>query len=281
MSLEFWQNLPQKIDPVFLRIGAFEVRYYGLMYAAAFLAAYFLLLHRIQKEKTVYSSEMVQSYLGWALAGALIGGRLGYVFLYDFAQFAKDPLSIILPFSFKGGFRYTGISGMSYHGGLVGVLAASVLFCRRKTVDLWDWMDFTAPAVPLGYTFGRIGNFLNGELYGRATSAPWGMYFPQDLSGHLRHPSQLYEAFFEGIFMFAVLWSLRNRRIFRGFLCCAYLIGYGAARFCIEFTREPDAQLGFVLGPFTMGQVLCLLMIAAGTWIYTVRYNISALPPRG
>ncbi|GBE05669.1 prolipoprotein diacylglyceryl transferase [bacterium BMS3Abin10] len=164
---------------------------------------------------------------------------------------------------------------MSYHGGLIAVIIATMIFCKKNKISFWRFTDLLISAIPLGYMFGRIGNFLNGELYGRVTTAAWGMYFPLDATGRLRHPSQLYEAFFEGIFLFAILWNLRKRSAFNGYLSSLYLIGYGLVRFFIEFVREPDVQLGFVLGPLSMGQVLCFFMILAGMAIFLVKRNIK------
>src|SRR4030066_2248915 len=138
-------------------------------------------------------------------------------------------------------------------------------------MDFWRLTDLLIPAIPLGYTFGRIGNFINGELYGRVTSKSWGMYFPLDPDNLLRHPSQLYEAFFEGIILFVILWSIRKKNIFKGFFLSAYLIGYGSVRFFIEFTREPDEQIGFIAGSLTMGQILCIIMILSGIGIFYIR----------
>ncbi|MHC4756609.1 MAG: prolipoprotein diacylglyceryl transferase, partial [Planctomycetota bacterium] len=178
---------------------------------------------------------------------------------------------IIVPFDFSNGFRYIGIYGMSYHGGLIGVIIASLIFCRKHKVNLWHFADLLSPAIPLGYTFGRIGNFINGELYGQVTTVPWAMYFPLDPTGQLRHPSQLYEALFEGIFLFIILWSVRKKRVFDGFHFCLYIIGYGITRFCIEFVREPDQGLGDLLKFFTMGQLLSIAMIVTGIIIILTR----------
>ncbi|MDZ7315419.1 MAG: prolipoprotein diacylglyceryl transferase [candidate division KSB1 bacterium] len=139
--------------------------------------------------------------------------------------------------------RFTGLSGMSFHGGLIGVALVSLWFCRRRSINFWEPADLIVPAVPLGYTFGRLGNFLNGELYGRPSTLPWGMYFPADSTGLLRRPSQLYEAFFEGIVLFALLRPLRQRRSLQRLFLPLYLIGYGMVRFFIEFVRQPDAHL--------------------------------------
>lgn len=262
---DWWQHLPRSIDPTIFEIGSFQLRYYGLMYIVAFALTYGLLVYRARRDDfSWYTPERIQDLMVWFIVGTILGGRLGYVLFYDLAYFAAHPLRIILPFEMSGGFRFTGISGMSYHGGVIGVVAAGFLFSRRHNRSFLRMLDFVAPAAPLGYTFGRLGNFINGELYGRATSAPWGMYFPLDPSGQLRHPSQLYEAFFEGVFLFVILWSLRNQPRLRGGMLGLYLMGYGVVRFGIEFFRQPDPHLMFILGPLTMGQVLCGLMVLVG-----------------
>jgi phosphatidylglycerol:prolipoprotein diacylglycerol transferase len=232
-------------------------------------------MHRIKNEKFNFSKDLIQNYFIWAVLGLMIGARLGYVFIYNLRYYLSHPLEIIIPFNFKDGIHYTGISGMSYHGGMIGVLLASLIFCYKNRINFWHFSDLFIPAIPLGYTFGRIGNFINGELYGRVTTVPWGMYFPLDPTHQLRHPSQLYEAFFEGVFLFIILWPLRKKNLFEGFLLSLYLIGYGLARFFIEFFREPDSQLGFIIGPFTMGQVLCFLMITGGIILFTIKRFIS------
>ncbi|HEU20209.1 MAG TPA: prolipoprotein diacylglyceryl transferase [Deltaproteobacteria bacterium] len=269
--IEFWQHLPYHISPTLIEIGSFQLRYYGLMYLVAFFVTYLLVTYRIKHEGYPYSKDLIQDYFVWAILGLLIGARLGYVAFYSFDYYLRHPLEIIFPFDAANGFQYVGISGMSYHGGALGVLLASIIFCRRHSIDFWRYADLFAAAVPLGYTFGRIGNFINGELYGRVTDVPWGMYFPLDPGHRLHHPSQLYEAFFEGIFLFIILWSIRKKKYFDGFLFSLYLIGYGVVRFFIEFFREPDAHLGFVTGILTMGQVLCLAMILLGLVLMAVR----------
>ncbi len=261
---EWWQHLPSRIDPVLISLGGFQLRYYGLMYIVAFGITYGLLIYRTRRDGFEYAPELVQDLMVWLIVGTILGGRLGYVLFYDLAHYVRHPLKIILPFEFSPGFRFVGISGMSYHGGMLGVVLAAYLFGRRRRLKFWEMADFLAPAAPLGYTFGRIGNFINGELYGRATSVAWGMYFPLDPDRQLRHPSQLYEAFGEGLLCFAILWWLRNRPALRGTLLGLYLVGYGLVRFGIEFVRQPDAHLMFVLGPLTMGQVLCAGMVLAG-----------------
>lgn len=266
--INFWQHIPEHIRPDIFRIGQFQVRYYGLMYIAAFTTLYLLSMHRLKNEKFSYSKTDIENYLVWAIAGLLIGARLGYVFFYNFSYYISNPLEIILPFSFSNGFHFTGLAGMSYHGGLIGVILSSSIFCHKYRINFWQLADFLIPSIPMGYSFGRIGNFINGELYGRITDVPWGMYFPLDMSNKLRHPSQLYEAFFEGILLFIIFWSIRKKRSFDGMFLSLYLIGYGATRFFIEFVRDPDPQIGFLLGFITMGQILCLCMILTGAGIY-------------
>ncbi|MCB1194975.1 prolipoprotein diacylglyceryl transferase [bacterium] len=263
-----WAHIPSTIDPILFSLGHLQVRWYGLMYVAAFITVYVMVRYRIRTEQYGFSEDTVADFMLWVILGVLVGGRIGYIFFYDFHYFLAHPLRIILPFTFEGGFQFTGISGMSYHGGLLGVLAAFLFFCRKRSIDFWRFTDLFIPPIALAYTFGRIGNFLNGELYGRATTACWGMYFPQDTEHMLRHPSQLYEAFFEGIFLFSILWPLRKKNVFGGFLFSLYFIGYGTVRFFIEFTREPDAHIGLFAGIFSMGQLLCFGMILTGICIY-------------
>jgi phosphatidylglycerol---prolipoprotein diacylglyceryl transferase len=261
----WWQHLPQNISPVIVEIGWFKLQYYGLMYIAAFAFTYFLVLHRLRHEKRFeISTVQLKDVMTYMILGLIIGARLGYVLFYHFSYYLSHPLEIFLPFSFSNGFQFTGISGMSYHGGLIGVIIATGFYVRKSKINFWNMADLFLPVIPLGYTFGRLGNFINGELFGRVTAAPIGMYFPLSPEKQLRHPSQLYEAFFEGVFLFVVLWSVRKIKMPRGAMLALYLIGYGIVRFFIEYFREPDAHLGFVLGPFSMGQVLCGLMVFSG-----------------
>jgi phosphatidylglycerol:prolipoprotein diacylglycerol transferase len=269
--ISHWNNLPEHINPVFLSMGHLQLRYYGLMYLVAFTITYFLVLSRIRKENIAFKKEVIDNYFIWAILSVLIGGRLGYALFYNLGYYIKHPLEVFLPFDIDNGFQYTGLYGMSYHGALIGVILASIGFCLKYKLNFWLFVDLLAPVVPLGYTFGRLGNFINGELYGRITTMPWGMYFPLDPAHQLRHPSQLYEALLEGLFLFVVLWSLRKKVTVPGVIFSFYLIGYGAIRFILEFFREPDQQLGFILGPFSMGQVLCFTMILTGVIIFIIR----------
>jgi phosphatidylglycerol:prolipoprotein diacylglycerol transferase len=259
------------MDPYIIEVGSFRVGYYGLMYIVGFAVVYVLALWRSGREGFGYNRAFIQNYIYWGALGLIIGARVGYVVFYSPGYYFSHPLEIFFPFDLKGGFRFTGIAGMSYHGGAIGLVAASVIYLRRYGEGFWRFADFIVPAFPLGYAFGRVGNFINGELYGRVTTVSWGMYFPLDPQRLLRHPSQLYEALGEGVFLFALLWSLRNKRPFEGFIPAVYLIGYGGVRFFIEYFREPDVHLGFVLGPFSMGQVLCLVMVLAGGGLIAVK----------
>ena len=264
----WWQHLPENIDPVIFQIGSFRLQYYGLMYLVAFAVTYFLAVYRLKNEAhRTFTIDHLQGLMTAVIVGLLIGARLGYVIFYNPSYYISNPLEIILPFEFRGGIRFTGISGMSYHGGLIGGFLALVYYSSKYGLGVRNSADLLAPCGAAGYTFGRLGNFINGELWGRMTNAPIGMYFP-DASGGLRHPSQLYEAFGEGILLFVFLWSLRHRVKTPGAMFALYLIGYGTVRFVIEFFREPDLHLGFIFFWLTMGQILCLAMIAAGIALY-------------
>jgi len=276
--LAIWQHLPSHITPVIFTVAGFSLRWYSLMYLVALGIVYLLSAWRIRrKEITVPADEAsLQTVVFASVVGILLGGRLGYVLIYDLSYFIRHPMEILLPFSFSGGIHYTGFSGLSFHGGLIGVLLVFAYLSWRRRWAFLDLTDALAPAIPLAYTFGRIGNFINGELYGRVTDLRVGMVFPMDPYQRLRFPSQLFEAALEGLALFAVLWLLRNRRPFKGFLSGVYLMGYGVARFFVEFTREPDPQLGFVLGPLSMGQVLCLFMIAAALVLWANQWYLAS-----
>ncbi len=268
---QWWQHLPQHMNPVIFQIGAFKLQYYGFMYIVAFAVTYGLVLYRLKREhRFAVSRQQVNDLTTVIILGLMIGARLGYVLFYNLSYFIRHPLEIFLPFEFSNGITFTGISGMSYHGGLIGILVAAWLYTRKNGLSLREMADLYIPGIPLGYTFGRLGNFINGELYGRITTSPIGMHFPLAPGEALRHPSQLYEAFFEGIFLFAVLWSIRRIKAPNGAMLAFYLIGYGTVRFFIEFFREPDAHLGFVAGFLSMGQVLCAGMIAAGAALFLI-----------
>jgi phosphatidylglycerol---prolipoprotein diacylglyceryl transferase len=267
--LLWWQNLPSQMNPVIFSAGTFAIRWYGMMYVIAFGVAYLLSQYRINSEKLPFNRPFVGDALTWAMVGVVLGGRIGYILFYGMSSFLADPLGSLVPWvSAPGGCRFAGITGMSYHGGVIGVIIALMAFTRSQKKGFFETFDLFIPSIPLGYTFGRLGNFINGELYGRVTDSAMGMYFPLAPTHELRHPSQLYEAFFEGIVLFVILWLMRKKSPFPGFLSAAYLFGYGFVRFFIEFVREPDAQLGFVFLNFSMGQVLCFIMMVAGIVVF-------------
>jgi len=276
--IQIWQHLPDHISPTLFSIGAFQLRYYSLMYLVAFTVVYLLFLFRIKRKEISVTAEFFQDYLVWAMVGLIVGARFGYALFYNFSYYLQHPLEIVVPFDMSNGFRFVGLSGMSYHGGLIGVVLVTIYYCRKQKIDIWQFGDWLCAAAPLGYMFGRIGNFLNGELWGRMTDVPWGMFFPMDATQALRHPSQLYEALFEGLFLFCILWPLRKKNPFPGFSVGLYIIGYGLVRFIIEFFREPDAHLGFIIWFNTMGQLLCLAMMLAGLVILIWRRRVSSSP---
>lgn len=269
--LNFYQHIPENLNPVAFKIGFVIVTWYSLMYLLAFFTVYCLLVYRIKKEKFSYDKDQIFDFLIFALAGVIVGGRLGYVFFYDFSFYLAHPIAVISPYNFSTG-QWVGIYGMSFHGGLLGVIVATLIFCRKYKINFWKWSNFIIPAIPAGYFWGRIGNFFNGELYGRVTSGQWGMYFPADFFHQLRYPSQLYEALFEGIVLFLILWTWRKNNFFGKYMITLYLFGYGFFRFFIEFYRQPDEQLGFVFYFFhmglTLGQVFSFLMIAGACLLF-------------
>jgi phosphatidylglycerol:prolipoprotein diacylglycerol transferase len=263
--IHWWQHLPGRMDPVIFEIGSFRLQYYGLMYIVAFAITYGLASYRLRHERRFHiDTDQLQGLMTAMIIGLIVGARLGYVLFYNFFYYLQHPLEIILPFGFSGGIHFTGITGMSYHGGLIGVVIGGGIFIKRNRLNFFNMSDLIVPCIPLGYTFGRLGNFINGELYGRATTHPIGMFFPLAPGPDRRHPSQLYEAFFEGIVLFIVLWLIKKKTHTTGAMLGLYLIGYGLVRFFIEYAREPDAHLGFVFLSFSMGQLLCMAMMLAG-----------------
>ena len=271
----WWQTLPSKMDPILLSIGSFSIYWYSTMYLVAFGIVYLLCRSKINnKEYTKLTLPEFEDLLSWCFIALIIGARLGYVLFYNFEYYIDNPLEILLPFSIKNGvWKFTGIAGMSYHGGVIGVLIAIWMYARKKGLYLYTVADFLTPAIPLGYFFGRIGNFINGELYGRVTEASIGMYFPNAGDYQLRHPSQLYEAFFEGIVLYFLIKSLKTRFTFLGFNSGLYVFGYAFFRFFIEYVREPDKHLQFILLNLTMGQLLCIAMMIGGIIIWFTGYK--------
>jgi phosphatidylglycerol:prolipoprotein diacylglycerol transferase len=241
------------IDPVFLRLGPVQLRWYGLMYMISFIVGYFLLKRYSKAKKMNLTSDDLYDLLFFLILGVMIGGRLGYVLFYDLPAYISDPLAIFKIWQ----------GGMSFHGGFVGMILATLYLCRRKKWDFWQVADLGAVAAPVGLGLGRIGNFINGELYGRTTNVSWAMVFPE--GGDMpRHPSQLYEAFLEGLVLFLILRWLFKKDYPAGTVFWGLVGFYGLFRFLVEFVREPDVHIGFDLGPFTRGQLLTLPMLIAG-----------------
>jgi phosphatidylglycerol:prolipoprotein diacylglycerol transferase len=241
------------IDPVLLRIGPLEVRWYGLMYLVGFVAAYFVIRSELKRKGGPIPYQAADDLLFYLIVGLLIGARLGYALFYNLPSYLAAPWEIF--FVWHG--------GMSFHGGLIGMVIAGWFYARSRKAPFLELADIGALAAPIGLMLGRFGNFINCELYGRITTVPWGIVFPT--GGPLpRHPSQLYEAFLEGAVLFTLLWVLRTRTKRHGQLLAVFLTAYGLFRFCAEFFREPDVQLGYFFHWMTMGQILCLFMIAAG-----------------
>jgi phosphatidylglycerol:prolipoprotein diacylglycerol transferase len=257
-----------EIDPVIISFGMLKVRWYGVMYLLGFGATYLLVLRQL---KQFYWPEFARQFDNlnlYLILGVILGGRLGYVLFYQPAYYLRHPLEILATWE----------GGMSFHGGCIGVILAGILFCRSHRLDFWKGADLYVVTVPIGLGLGRIGNFINGELYGRITEVPWGMVFPG--GGPLpRHPSQIYEALLEGLILFTLLWSLKNKpwqpepsRLWpHGSMLALFLVAYGIIRIIVEFFREPDSHLGEVLLGFTMGQILSGIMMAAGLLLWAVR----------
>lgn len=251
-------NFPD-IDPVLLSIGPLfgfgplNIHWYGVMYAVAFGIAYWLASRAAAKPGSGWSKEQVSDLLFFGFIGVIVGGRLGYVLFYNFDQLLAEPLYL-----FK-----TWQGGMSFHGGLLGVLLAMAWFARRYDKSYLELGDFVAPLIPLGLAAGRLGNFINGELWGRTTDVPWAMVFPH-AGAEPRHPSQLYHVALEGVLLFIIIMLVRRLQPATGTLGGVFLLGYGVFRFFVEFFRQPDSQLGVLSAGMTMGQWLCLPMIAGG-----------------
>jgi phosphatidylglycerol:prolipoprotein diacylglycerol transferase len=307
LSVDFPSWLKPEIIP------GLPIRWYGVMYVFAFATAFLLYRRQIRERRFPMTEDQLYSLFTWGILGLLLGARLFSALIYSGDRYIRQPWLIFWPF--ENG-RFTGFMGMSYHGGAFAGLLAVIIFARVKRYSFRELGDMYAASIPLGYTFGRLGNFFNAELYGRVTTGPLGMVFPHArplpaseawvqeaaektgavISGGLvnlpRHPSQLYEMLFEGIILWAIIWFFRNRKPFKGFLIGLYFFGYGIFRFFIEYFREPDEDLGYriefiksALSPaythpplsFSTGQILCFLMVVFG-----VVWNVvcSRLPER-
>jgi phosphatidylglycerol:prolipoprotein diacylglycerol transferase len=251
------------LHPELFSIGAFAVRWYSLAYIAGILIGWWYLLKLIDRPGAPMARRHVDDFVFWATIGVLVGGRVGYVLFYNLGEYLKHPLDMLKLWE----------GGMSFHGGALGVLIAILLFCRRNGLNAWRFGDYMACVAPIGLFFGRLANFVNGELWGKVTTAPWAIVFPDEAGPLPRHPSQLYEAGLEGLLLFAILnilfWRSPTARYKPGFLLGLFVLGYGAFRFFVEYFREPDSQLeAFAKATHLhMGQWLCVPMILAGLYI--------------
>jgi len=251
-----------EINPIALDLGPLQIHWYGLMYLIGFAAAWWLGVRRARLPNSGWNEEQVSDLIFWGAMGVVLGGRMGYVLFYHLDRFVQDPLWLFAVWE----------GGMSFHGGLLGVIVAMYLFGRKHGKSLFTMTDFVAPLVPIGLGAGRIGNFIGGELWGRVTDVSWGVVFPH--AGSLpRHPSQLYEAFLEGLVLFAILWWFSSKPRPKMAVSGLFLILYGLFRSLVEFVREPDAHLQFIAFEWlTMGQLLSLPMIILGLLLFFVAY---------
>ena len=269
--MEFWQNIYLHFNPVAFNLGPIAVHWYGIMYALALISAIYVAKWFIKRDNLPITNELFDSYVWWAEIGVILGARIGYILFYDThtMYYLTHPWQIFNPY-IDG--VYAGISGMSYHEAIFGFILASYLFCRKNKVSFWFITDIAVIGVSAAYVFGRIGNFFNQELVGRATDVPWGIYVGQVL----RHPSQIYEAILEGLVVFVILVYLRKRKTFNGQIALMYGILYSTARIIAEFFRQPDTQLGFIYSNWlTMGilQSFVVLVICVVLYVKIRKIN--------
>lgn len=241
------------INPVIVKIGPLAVRWYGVMYVIGFAVSYILVKYQLRNKKISKSKIDIDDLFLYLILGLVVGARIGYVLIYNLSDYLQNPLDIVAVWQ----------GGMSFHGGLIGVVIAGLIFTKRNKIDFLKLSDIVIVTVPIGLGLGRLGNFINGELYGRVTNVPWGMVFPSG-GPWPRHPSQLYEFILEGIVLFSILWKLKNKDLKPGVLTSMFLIIYGLFRILVENFREPDVQLGFIFGHVTMGQILSIIMMVFG-----------------
>ncbi|WP_059432014.1 prolipoprotein diacylglyceryl transferase [Campylobacter hyointestinalis] len=262
-DLNSWNLIYSKIDPVAFKLFGLSVHWYGIMYVLALVVALLMAKYFAKKDSLGISNSLLDNYFFWVEIGVILGARLGYILIYDSntSYYLLHPWQIFNPFA-NG--EFVGIRGMSYHGAVVGFILATLMFCKRYKQNLWMLLDLVALSVPLGYFFGRIGNFLNQELFGRVTNEPWAIM----VADSLRHPSQLYEAVLEGLVLFVILFIYRKYKKFDGELIAMYAMLYTLARFLCEFFREPDFGIGFVAFGMSMGQILSICMFAFGFIVY-------------
>lgn len=255
-----------EIDPVALSLGPLSIHWYGLMYLIGFVGAWWIASNRAGRDHYALEKDQVDDLIFFGALGVVLGGRFGYVLFYNFDRFLQEPLWLFQVWE----------GGMSFHGGALGVILATALYGMKKGIPAGRTLDFVAPLVPIGLGAGRLGNFIGQELWGRETDVPWGMLFPNDPEQLVRHPSQLYQAFLEGLLFFIILYWFSSKRRPTWAVGGMFMVCYGCFRFFVEFFREPDSHIGFdLLGWMTRGQLLSIPMIILGVWLLYWAYFIS------
>lgn len=268
--MSWLQAIPYpSISPVFFEFGPLQFRWYGLMYLIGLTTAYFYIKYKAERKGLAITKDQIYDMVVWAALGIFIGGRLGYTLFYNFSYYVQHPAKIIAVWE----------GGMSFHGGLIGTTVSLIWFSRRYGIPVYTIADLAAAVTPIGLGFGRLGNFINGELYGRATDVDWCMVFPTG-GPACRHPSQLYEAGLEGLLLFTVLWMIGRKPTPPGTIFWSFITGYGICRLIVELFREPDAHIGFLFGSLSMGQILSLPMIMIGIFMLSLGYQHQALARR-
>ena len=247
------------IDPVLISIGPFQIRYYGLFWLMGFVMAYFLLIHLAKRKELSITKDDIADLLLYIIIGTILGARVFYVFIYNLPFYLSNPFEMLAVWH----------GGLSFHGGLIGAAIAGFIYTKKKKISFYDIADIIVMPLALGLALGRIGNFINGELYGRITNVPWAVKFP-DAEG-FRHPSQLYESI-KNLIIFFALWVIKDKNLPKGFMFWLFVIMYSALRFMVEFFRHPDEQLGFIIGFLSMGQVLSIVMFVIGIFFF---YKVS------
>ena len=253
------------IDPVIVSFGVIQIRWYGIAYVLGFLLGIYLIKQINLGYQKRIKNKQIDDFFIWSVVGVILGGRIGYVLFYQTATILTDPINIL--FIWKG--------GMSFHGGLIGIIISIFLFSKKYSIDFFQLSDLVSSVAPIGLFFGRLANFINVELYGRVTDFPFAMIYPS-IDKDPRHPSQLYEAFFEGVVLFIILRYFNKKNYSQnnfGFITSLFLILYGIFRFLIEFLREPDAHIGLIFNSVTMGQLLCVPLVIIGVGIYFKTYS--------